>query len=44
LNDVDSLSYHRPILVPPDLRLWTDDYNSLFQILRPVSAVEPVLR
>jgi hypothetical protein len=44
LNDVDSLSYHRPILVPPHLRLWTDDYNNLFQILRPVSAVEPVLR
>jgi hypothetical protein len=44
LNDVDSLSHYRPILVPPHLRLWTDDYNNLFQILRPVSAVEPVLR
>jgi hypothetical protein len=44
LTDVDSLSYHGPIRVPPHLRLWTDDYNNLFQILRPVSAVEPVLR
>jgi len=23
--------------VPPHLRLWTDDYNNLFEILRPVS-------
>jgi hypothetical protein len=25
------------IVVPPELRLWTDDYNNLFEILRPVS-------
>jgi hypothetical protein len=25
------------IVVPPGLRLWTDDYNNLFEILRPVS-------
>jgi hypothetical protein len=24
------------IVVPPRLRIWTDDYNNLFQILRPV--------
>jgi len=22
--------------VPPNLRVWTDDFNNLFQILRPV--------
>jgi spermidine synthase len=25
------------IAVPPHLRIWTDDYNNLFEILRPVS-------
>lgn len=25
------------IVVPPGLRLWTDNYNNLFEILRPVS-------
>jgi SAM-dependent methyltransferase len=44
LKDIDSLGYHRPIVVPAHLRLWTDDSNNLFQILRPVSAVEAVLR
>ena len=44
LKDVDSLSYHRAIAVPSQLRLWTDDDNNLFQILRPVTAVESVLR
>lgn len=44
LHEVDSLSYHRPIRVPSQLRLWTDDDNNLFQILRPVTAVESVLR
>jgi SAM-dependent methyltransferase len=27
------------ITVPPRLRLWTDDYNNLYEILRPVSYV-----
>jgi hypothetical protein len=44
IKDVDSSSSHRAIRVPPHLRLWTDDYNNLFQILRPVTAVESVLR
>jgi hypothetical protein len=44
LQYLDSLSYHRPISVPSQLRLWTDDDNNLFQILRPVTAVESVLR
>jgi SAM-dependent methyltransferase len=44
LNEIDRFSFHRAIRVPPDLRLWTDDYNNLFQILRPVTAVEPILR
>jgi len=25
-----------PISVPPNLRVWSDDFNNLFQILRPV--------
>jgi len=29
-----------PIDVPPHLRPWTDDYNNLFQILRPVTFKE----
>jgi SAM-dependent methyltransferase len=44
LRDIDSLTYHRAIPVPAHLRIWTDDSNNLFQILRPVSAVESVLR
>jgi hypothetical protein len=44
LNEIDPFSFHRAISVPPYLRLWTDDYNNLFQILRPVTAVEPILR
>jgi spermidine synthase len=44
LNDVDSLTHHSAIRVPPHLRLWTDDYNSLFQVLRPVRSIESVLR
>ena len=44
LRDIDPVAYHRPIQVPAHLRLWTDDSNNLFQILRPVSAVESILR
>ena len=37
LDDLDSSVFADPIDVPPHLRPWTDDYNNLFQILRPVS-------
>jgi SAM-dependent methyltransferase len=36
LNDLDNATLPEPIEVPPKLRLWTDDYNNVFQILRPV--------
>ena len=36
LNDLDSATLSESIEVPPKLRLWTDDYNNVFQILRPV--------
>jgi SAM-dependent methyltransferase len=36
LSDLDATAFEEPIVVPPKLRLWTDDYNNLFQILRPV--------
>jgi SAM-dependent methyltransferase len=36
LNDLDATAFEEPIVVPSKLRLWTDDYNNLFQILRPV--------
>jgi hypothetical protein len=36
LNDLDTSAWVDAITVPPRLRLWTDDYNNLFQILRPV--------
>ena len=36
LDNVDSSVFIEPILVPASLRAWTDDYNNLFQILRPV--------
>src|SRR5262249_19697420 len=32
------------IEVPPHLRMWTDDYNSLFEILRPVKFIESASR
>ena len=28
------------VTVPPHLRVWTDDYNNLFQILRPVKFIK----
>jgi SAM-dependent methyltransferase len=37
LRDLDATTMNEPVVVPPHLRLWTDDYNNLFQILRPVS-------
>ncbi len=35
LDSIDSAVMIEPISVPPNLRLWTDDFNNLFQILRP---------
>jgi SAM-dependent methyltransferase len=36
LSDLDAATLQEPVEMPPKLRLWTDDYNNLFQILRPV--------
>jgi len=36
LDSIDSTVMIEPIAVPPGLRAWTDDFNNLFQILRPV--------
>ncbi|MCU1243368.1 MAG: hypothetical protein JWO71_4094 [Candidatus Acidoferrum typicum] len=36
LDSIDSTVMTEPISVPPNLRVWTDDFNNLFQILRPV--------
>jgi SAM-dependent methyltransferase len=36
LDSVDTMVLTEPISVPPNLRVWTDDFNNLFQILRPV--------
>jgi SAM-dependent methyltransferase len=36
LDSIDSTVLMEPISVPPNLRAWTDDFNNLFQILRPV--------
>jgi hypothetical protein len=36
LDSIDSTAMIEPISVPPNLRVWTDDFNNLFQILRPV--------
>jgi hypothetical protein len=37
LDSIDSTVMTEPISVPPNLRVWTDDFNNLFQILRPVT-------
>jgi hypothetical protein len=37
LNKPDTSAGEEPIEVPADLRLWTDQHNNLFKILRPVS-------
>ncbi len=37
LNKPETFAGSETITVPPHLRLWTDDYNNLFEILRPVS-------
>ena len=36
LDSIDSTAMIEPISVPANLRVWTDDFNNLFQILRPV--------
>jgi hypothetical protein len=36
LESFDTTVLIEPISVPPNLRVWTDDFNNLFQILRPV--------
>jgi SAM-dependent methyltransferase len=36
LSELDATTLQEPIEVPPRLRLWTDDYNNLFEIVRPV--------
>ena len=35
-ESLSSSTWIEPITVPPHLRVWTDDFNNLFQILRPV--------
>jgi hypothetical protein len=37
LNKPETFAGSEIIKVPPDVRLWTDDFNNLFEILRPVS-------
>ncbi|MBV8515439.1 MAG: fused MFS/spermidine synthase, partial [Acidobacteria bacterium] len=36
LLKLDETTLHDSIDMPPKLRVWTDDYNNLFQILRPL--------
>jgi SAM-dependent methyltransferase len=36
LDSLNSTVIIEPVSVPPGLRVWTDDFNNLFQILRPV--------
>jgi SAM-dependent methyltransferase len=36
LEAMDGTVLSEPISVPPNLHVWTDDFNNLFQILRPV--------
>ena len=37
IEEMETATFVETIVVPPKLRLWTDDYNNLFQILRPIS-------
>jgi SAM-dependent methyltransferase len=37
LNKPETFAGSEIIVVPPHLRLWTDDYNNLYEILRPIS-------
>jgi spermidine synthase len=36
LSELDDSTLQEEIKVPSKLEVWTDDYNNLFQILRPV--------
>jgi hypothetical protein len=36
LRALEARGSSEEIIVPPNLRVWTDDYNNLFQILRPI--------
>jgi hypothetical protein len=36
VDNLETSTFIETIVVPPRLRIWTDDYNNLFQILRPV--------
>lgn len=36
IDDIEATQIIEPIPIPRGLRLWTDDYNNLFRILRPV--------
>lgn len=44
LDELDTSVLVETIEVPPHLRIWTDDYNNLFQILRPVKFTESAPR
>lgn len=44
LDTLDSKAWIEPISVPAKLRVWTDDFNNLFQILRPVKFRESTPR
>jgi hypothetical protein len=44
LDSIDSTVMLEPISVPPNLRVWTDDFNNLFQILRPVKFRQSIPR
>jgi hypothetical protein len=40
LDDLDTSAFNEPISLPPHLRIWTDDFNNLFQILKPVKFIK----
>ena len=44
LDSIASSVWIEPISVPPNLRVWTDDFNNLFQILRPVKFKQESVR
>jgi SAM-dependent methyltransferase len=37
LDSIETTVLTEEIFVPPNLRVWSDDFNNLFQILRPVT-------
>jgi hypothetical protein len=37
LNKPETFAGSQTIEIPPRLRIWTDDYNNLYEILRPIS-------